>query len=64
MGRLLAVACVLGLTVLVGGCYEANDVALHAPGKYLGRHDPLLDQSTAARDAQLHKRFLLAETDR
>lgn len=60
LGTLLVLICAMA----VGGCYRSPDVAIHEPGQYKGKTDPLLKQSVAKRAETLRKRFQLAETDR
>lgn len=60
---LIAVAFVVAAAGL-SGCWEDSDVTIYAPGEYKGKKDPLLNQSAAAREEALKKRFQLVQMDR
>lgn len=58
------VVALLFATLLIGGCYESSDVAIHEPGKYTGKRDPLLQADAQQRADTLAKRFQMVQTDR
>lgn len=71
---LLGIGCATLLALGLVGCDDGSimeqvaeplNVELHEPGKYVGKHDPLLDQSgTPEHRARLAERFERAATDR
>ena len=64
LGPALAVA-VLTLTLTLAGCGADTDVALHEPGVYQGKTDPLLDKAgTPQHNQRLANRFAAVQTDR
>lgn len=64
MNRIMRWAFVLAL-VLFSGCYESPGIAIHEPGVYKGKTDPLLaKQRSDAQQQELKKRFELVQTDR
>ena len=65
MTKLAAVIAVTGVVWLLCGCSESAQVALHEPGQYKGKRDPLLDTvATSAHREQLRERLLSVQTDR
>jgi hypothetical protein len=48
----------------LSGCWESSDVTIYEQGVYKGKKDPLMDQSAAAREEALKKRFQLVQMDR
>jgi outer membrane protein assembly factor BamE (lipoprotein component of BamABCDE complex) len=59
----LAIAVVVAAAGL-SGCWESSDVTIYEQGVYKGKKDPLMDQSAAAREEALKKRFQLVQMDR
>lgn len=61
----VAVVALAGCDGLVERIAEPLNVELHEPGKYVGKTDPLLDQSgTSEHQARIAERFERAATDR
>jgi hypothetical protein len=69
----LGVGAAVLLSLMLGGCNGAImemvaaplAVELHEPGKYVGKSDPLLDQTgTPEHQSRIAERFEMAATDR
>jgi len=60
----IAAAVIVAGAMGLAGCYETDEVTLHAPGQYKGPKDPLVEGKAPASDETLRKRFQAVQTDR
>ncbi len=54
----------VALATALSACYESPKVALHEPGVYKGKEDPLLKGQGEQRQENLRKRFDMVQLDR